>query len=65
MIVDEKYSLLNKENLSQPIQMHLSQKQQTFPKFFCGFLKSGLNFKRFEKKMTLIADVYPKLRTPI
>ena len=45
--------------------MHLSQKQQTFSKFFCGFLKSGLNFKRFEKKMTLIADVYPKLRTPI
>ena len=45
--------------------MQLSQKQKTFSRFFSAFLKSSLNFKHFEKKrMTLIAEVFPKLRTP-
>ena len=44
--------------------MQLSQKKQTFFRFFSSFLKSSLNFKRFWKKMTLIADVFPKLQTP-
>ena len=43
--------------------MELSGKQKTFPQFFSSFLKSSLNFERFWKKMTLIADVFPKLRT--
>ena len=43
--------------------MHLSQKQQTFSKFFCAFLKFTLNFGHFQKMMTLIADVFSKLRT--
>ena len=30
--------------------MQLSQKQITFPQFFAAFLKSILNFERFEKK---------------
>ena len=33
---DDKYSLLSRDNLIQPIQMHLSQKQETF----CTFFKS-------------------------
>ena len=39
-----KYSLLNREDLTQPIQMQLSGKQKTFSQFFAAFLKSRLNF---------------------
>ena len=62
-IVDDKYSLLTLENLMEPIQMHLSEKQKTFSDFFCAFLKSILNFELFQKKLTLIAYVFPDLRT--
>ena len=34
----------------QPIPMLLSQKQETSSQFFCGFLKSSLNFEHFQKK---------------
>ena len=61
---DDKYCLLYNDNLLQPIQILLSQKQKTFSEFFSGFLKSTLNFERFQKKMTLIADVFPKLPSP-
>ena len=47
---DEKYSLLYRENLTQPIQLLLSQKQKTFSQFFSAFLKSTLNFQHFQKK---------------
>ena len=30
--------------------MQLSQKQETFSQFFCGFVKSSLNFEHFLKK---------------
>ena len=61
---DGKYSLLYRDNLMQPIQILLSQKQKTFFEFFSGFLKSTLNFENFQKKMTLIADVLSKLPSP-
>ena len=61
---DEKYCLLYRDNLTQTIQILLSQKQQTFSQFFSAFLKSTLNFQHFQKKMTLIADVFPKLTSP-
>ena len=61
---NERYCLLYKDNLLQPIQILLSQKQKTFSEFFSPFLKSTLNFERFQKKMTLIADVFPKLPSP-
>ena len=47
---DEKYSLLYKENLTQPIQILLTQKRKTFSHFFSAFLKSTLNFTHFQKK---------------
>ena len=46
---DEKYSLLYRENLTQPIQIPLYQKQKIFFNFFSAFLKSTLNFDEFEK----------------
>ena len=61
---DDKYSLLYRDNLTERIQIHLSQKQKTFFDFFSAFLKSTLNFDIFEKKMTVLADVFPKLPSP-
>ena len=58
---DDKQSLLYRDNLTQPIKILLSQKQKTFFQFFSTFLKSTLNFEHFQKKMTLIADVFLKL----
>ena len=43
--------LLNRGNLTQPIQMQLSQKEKTFSHiFFFAFLKSILNFKYLPKR---------------
>ena len=47
---DDKYSLLNRDNLTQPIQILLSQKQNTFYQFFSAFLKYKLNLEHFAKK---------------
>ena len=44
--------------------MQLSQKQKIFCQFFFTFCKFRFNFEHFQKKMTLIADVFLKLRTP-
>ena len=44
-----KYSLFNRGNLTQRIQMQLFRKQKTFSNFFSAFLKSNLNFEHFKK----------------
>ena len=61
---DDKYCLLCRDNLTQPIQILLSQKQKTFSQSLSAFLKSTLNLEHFQTKMTLIADVFPKLPSP-
>ena len=50
LAADEKYPVLNRDNLTIPIQMQLYQKQKTFSQFSAGFLKSTLYFKYFEVK---------------
>ena len=47
---DGKYSLLTWDNLTQPIQMKLSQKQKYFSEFYFGFLKCSWNFEHFQIK---------------
>ena len=47
---DETYSLLYRDNLTQPIHILLSQKQKTFSQLFSAFLKSTLNFEHSPKK---------------
>ena len=47
---DGKFSLLDTDNLSQRIQMLLSQKQKIFSEFFSSFLKSSLNLEHFQKR---------------
>ena len=50
LTVNEKRYLLNRDNLPQPIQMQLSEKEKTFSQFSFAFLKSILNFKHLTKK---------------
>ena len=50
LTADHKYSVINRDNFSQPFQMQLSQKQENFSQFVSAFLKSILNFENFEKK---------------
>ena len=50
LTADDKCSLLNRDNLTQPIQIQLSQKQKTLSHFFFVFLKSALNFENFQKE---------------
>ena len=53
MTADGKYSLPNRDNLTQPIPTQLSQKEKAFFEFFLGFTKSTLNFEHFQKKEDL------------
>ena len=50
LIVNEKYYLLNRDNLTQQIEMQLSEKQKKFSEFLFAFLKSILNFNHLPKK---------------
>ena len=49
LTADDKYSLLNRDNLTQPIRTQLSQKQKGCAQSFLAFSKSTLNFEHFEK----------------
>ena len=48
---DDKDSVLYRHNLTQQIQILLSQKPKTFSKLSSEILKPTLNFERFEKKV--------------
>ena len=50
LAVNDKQYLLNRDNLTQPIQIQLSQEQKILSQFFFAFLKSILNFKHLPKK---------------
>ena len=63
LAVDDKYSVLNRENFKQHIHMQLSKKRKTLSQLFSLLLKSKLNLEHFQKKLSLMADVFPKLRT--
>ena len=47
---DDKYSLLYRDNLTQQIQILLSQKRKTFSKLSSEIFKPTLNFQHFQKK---------------
>ena len=50
MTADDKYSLLNRDNLTQPIPTQLSKKQKAFFEFYLAFSKSTLNFDHLQRK---------------
>ena len=47
---DGKYSLLYRDNLTQQIQILLSQKPKTFSQLSAEILKPTLNVQHFQKK---------------
>ena len=61
LTANDKYSLNSKDNWMETVQMHFSQKRNILSQFFSTFFESALNFEHFQKKMTLIADVFLKL----
>ena len=63
LTADDKNSFISRDNWMQTIQMHLSRKQKIFSEFFSAFFESALNFEHFQKNMTLIPYVFPKLPT--
>ena len=50
LTADDKYSLLNRDNLTQPTQMQFSRKGEIFSEVFLTFLTFRLNFEHFPKK---------------
>ena len=50
MAADEKYPVLNRDNLTIPIETQLYEKQKNFFELAAAFLRSRLNFKCFKKK---------------
>ena len=63
LTAEEEYSLISKDKWMETFQMHLSQKQNIFSQFFSASFEYALNFEHFQKMMTLIAYVFPKLPT--
>ena len=59
---DDKYPVHDCQNLPLPIQMQLSGKRKTFSESLVTFPESTSNFKRFKKRMIVIANVFPKLQ---
>ena len=47
---DGKYSLVYRDNLTQPSQILLSQKTKNFSQLSSEILKPTLNFEHFQKK---------------
>ena len=50
LAVNDKHYLLNRDNLTHPIQRQLSQKHKILSQLFFQFLKSIFNFKYLPKK---------------
>ena len=53
----------NSDNLSQPIQTELAKKQKYFCNYLAAFLKFTFYLITWKNKMTLIAYVFPELKT--
>ena len=50
LTLDDKYSLGNREILTQPIQTELCKKREIFSHSLSAFLKSTYDFGHFEKR---------------
>ena len=50
LTANDKHYLFNRDYLTQPIQVQLSQKQKNFSEFSLAFLKAISNFKHLPKK---------------
>ena len=51
------------QNFQQQLQTPISQKQKIFSGFFIAYLECASNLEHFEKKMSILAQLFPKLFT--
>ena len=49
LTVNDKHYMLNRDNLTEPIQIQLSENLKIFSELFFTFLKSIVNSKHFPK----------------
>ena len=49
LTANDKYSFLNSDSSTQPIQMQLCKKLKSFSELFRAFFNSRLNFEHFSK----------------
>ena len=61
---NDKYPVLNRVNLTIPVEIQFPHKQKPFSQIFCSFLNSSLNLTILKQKMTLIDFVFPRLQFP-
>ena len=64
LAADKKYPVLNRDNMTIPIQMQLSQKQKTFSNFLLHLLNLDEILNILTKKVTLMHFAISKLWTP-
>ena len=64
LAADEKYPVLNRDNLTIRIQIQLSQKQKIFCDYFPAFWNLAKILNILTKKMMLMDFAISKLRTP-
>ena len=57
MTADKHYSVRNRKNFSQPIQLQLFKIRKFFSHFFVTYLKSTCNFEHFERKKRRLSNV--------
>ena len=50
LTANEKYYLLNRDDLTQPIHVYLPEKQKTFSRMFFVFSKHRSNFEHFRNE---------------
>ena len=50
LTAEDNYSVRDKGNLTQPIELQLSKNEKTFSKIFAPFLKCRSNFQHSRKK---------------
>ena len=60
---DEKYPVLDRDNLTIPVQMQLSMKKNLFSVFLLVFWSLAEILNVLKKKLTLIAFVFSKFQT--
>ena len=65
LTVHDKHYLLNRDNLTQPIQIQLSQKKIFFQNFlFFRIFKINSILNISQQKITLVADVFQQVLAP-
>ena len=64
LTINDKHYVLNRDNLTQPIHLQLSEKRKNFCQFLFAFLKSTLNFKHLPTKDDPRSDVFLEIPAP-